>query len=170
MRDVNWNKRKYTREEFTQAWLNSRTLGEVAKKLKCNHRGGGYIVLRKAAQQLNLSAGHMVEYGLNTGPNYNHVRFIPLSEILVEHSTYTNITRLKIRLLREGVLEARCYEEDCGLTKWKGKPISLQLDHINGDNLDHRIENLRFLCPNCHSQTETFAGKNKRNLNTGGGT
>jgi len=105
----------------------------------------------------------MIQYGLNTGPGYNHIRFIPLSEILVENSGYTNIARLKIRLLREGLLEAKCYGEGCGLTEWRGQPISLQLDHINGDNLDHRIENLRLLCPNCHSQTETFAGKNKRN-------
>lgn len=170
MRIVNWNKRKYSREEFVQAWQNSKTIGEVAKKLNCNHSGGGYAVLRRAAEQLNLPTDHMIEYGLNTGPAYNHLKFIPLPEILVEDSTYTNSTRLKIRLLREGLLEAKCYEADCGLTEWKGRPISLQLDHINGDNLDHRIENLRLLCPNCHSQTETFAGKNKRNLNTGGGT
>ena len=163
MRTVNWNKRKYTQEEFIRAWLNSKTIGEVAKKLGCNHSGAGYVVLRTAAQELNLPTDHMIEYGLNAGPSYNHLKFIPLSEILVENSTYTNIARLKIRLLREGLLEAKCHEEDCGLTEWKGKPISLQLDHINGDNLDHRIENLRLLCPNCHSHTDTFAGKNKRN-------
>ena len=163
MRIVNWNKRKYTQEEFIQAWLNSKTIGEVAKKLGCNHSGGGYVVLRTAVQQLNLSTEHMIDYGLNTGIGYNHIKFIPLSEILVEDSTYTNIARLKIRLLRAGLIEAKCSGEDCGLTEWKGKPISLQLDHINGNNLDHRIENLRLLCPNCHSQTQTFAGKNKRN-------
>jgi hypothetical protein len=160
---VNWNKRKYTQEEFIQAWLNSKTIGEVAKKLGCNHSGGGYVVLRTAARQLNLPTDHMIEYGLNAGPGYNHIKFIPLSEILVENSTYTNTTRLKIRLLREGFLEAKCHGEGCGLREWKGKPISLQLDHVNGNNLDHRIENLRLLCPNCHSQTDTFAGKNKRN-------
>jgi hypothetical protein len=160
--NVNWNKRRYTKEEFIQAWLGSKTVGAVAKKLGCNLSGGGYLVLRRAAHELNLPTDHMIEYGLNTGPSYNHVKFIPLSEILVENSTYTNIARLKIRLLREGLLEAKYYRQDCGLTDWHGKPISLQLDHINGDNLDHRIENLRLLCPNCHSQTETFAGKNKR--------
>lgn len=162
MRRVSWSKRKYTQEQFIQAWLSSKTIGEVARKLGCNHSGGGYVVLRAAAEQLNLPTEHMIEYGLNVGPGYNHLKFIPLSEILIENSTYTNITRLKIRLLREGLLAAKCYEDDCGLTEWKGKPISLQLDHVNGDKLDHRIENLRLLCPNCHSQTETFAGKNKR--------
>lgn len=159
---VNWNKRKYTEEQFIQAWLSSKTVGEVARKLGCNHSGGGHVVLRAAALELNLSADHMIDYGLNTGPGYNHVRFIPLSQILIARSTYSNIARLKIRLLRQGLLEAKCYGQDCGITHWRGKPISLQLDHINGNNLDHRIENLRLLCPNCHSQTETFAGKNKR--------
>jgi hypothetical protein len=162
MREIDWKKRKYTQEEFIQAWLTSKTIGEVAKKLGRNHSGGGYVVLRAAAQQLDLPTDHMIEYGLNTGPRYNHIKFIPLSEILVENSTYTCIARLKIRLLREGLLVAKCYGEGCGLTEWRGKPISLQLDHINGNNFDHRIENLRLLCPNCHSQTDTFAGKNKR--------
>jgi Zn finger protein HypA/HybF involved in hydrogenase expression len=159
---VNWSKRKYTKEEFTQAWLSSKTIGEVARRLGCNH-SGGYLVLKRAAQQLDLPVDHLIKYGLNAGPGYNHIKFIQLSEILVENSTYTNIARLKIRLLREKILEAKCYAEDCGITQWKGKPISLQLDHVNGDKYDHRIENLRLLCPNCHSQTETFAGKNKRN-------
>lgn len=161
MRKADWKRRTYSREEFVQAWLTSKTLGEVARKLGRNRSGGGYVVLRTAAQELNLTADHMIEYGLNTGPSYNRFKCIPLSEILIKNSPYTNIARLKIRLLREGLLEAKCYGEDCGLTEWKGKPISLQLDHINGDKFDHRTENLRLLCPNCHSQTETFGGRNK---------
>jgi 5-methylcytosine-specific restriction endonuclease McrA len=84
-----------------------------------------------------------------------------LEEILVENSTYTNRTALKTRLLKEGLIT---YE--CAICKnkgeWNGNPLTLQLDHINGINNDHRLENLRFLCPNCHSQTNTFSGRNKR--------
>lgn len=79
---------------------------------------------------------------------------------MVEHSTYTNITRLKMRLVNEQRLEYKCAL--CGNEgMWNNLPLTLELDHINGQHLDHRIENLRFLCPNCHSQTPTFSGKNK---------
>ena len=57
-----------------------------------------------------------------------------------------------------GILQNRC--DWCGLTSWRGRPIAIQIDHINGVNgIDHRLENLRMLCPNCHSQTDTFAAK-----------
>lgn len=83
-----------------------------------------------------------------------------LEEILVENSNYNNRTSLKKRILDEKLLEYKCAL--CGNTgEWMGKELSLQLDHKNGKNNDHRLKNLRFLCPNCHSQTETYAGKNK---------
>ena len=59
-------------------------------------------------------------------------------------------------------MEYKC--ANCGLIEWQGQVLSLHLDHINGINNDHRIENLRFLCPNCHSLTETYAGKNKKQI------
>lgn len=51
--------------------------------------------------------------------------------------------------------------EACGLTEWPSDPISLELHHINGDGQDNRLENLTLLCPNCHSQTDTWGGRNK---------
>lgn len=83
---------------------------------------------------------------------------IPLELILVDGSNYNN-GNLKPRLLKAGLLENKCYE--CGLGPlWNNKPLVLQLDHINGINNDNRLINLRLLCPNCHTQTDTFGTRN----------
>jgi DNA-binding CsgD family transcriptional regulator len=81
----------------------------------------------------------------------------PISELLVA-GTYRGRNNLKLRLIKEGLKQERC--ERCDLTAWLGEPLSLALHHINGDRLDHRLENLELLCPNCHSQTDTYSGRN----------
>lgn len=97
-------------------------------------------------------------------PNYIPHNYIPDSQVFVENSEYiNNRINLKERILKNGWMEYRCVE--CGLEgEWNGKPLVLQLDHINGVNSDHRLENLRFLCPNCHTQTDTYAGKSRSRL------
>jgi Zn finger protein HypA/HybF involved in hydrogenase expression len=65
---------------------------------------------------------------------------------------------LRNRLVKAGLKQERC--EDCGLGEWRGQPLRVTLHHINGDGYDNRLENLRFLCPNCHSQTPNFSGRN----------
>lgn len=72
-----------------------------------------------------------------------------------KHARHT----VKRRIIQDNILEYECSK--CGIDKWDDKDISLQLDHINGINDDNRLENLRFLCPNCHSQTDSFCGKGK---------
>jgi 5-methylcytosine-specific restriction endonuclease McrA len=67
---------------------------------------------------------------------------------------------LKKRLLKAGLLPTRCRE--CGLEDWRGRRIPLELHHINGDGTDNRLENLTLLCPNCHSQTDSWGGRNSR--------
>jgi hypothetical protein len=81
----------------------------------------------------------------------------PLERILRELPSRMAIKR---RLLADGILRNVC--EECGISEWRNKPLSIQLDHCNGINTDHRLENLRMLCPNCHSQTETFGVKNRK--------
>ena len=81
----------------------------------------------------------------------------PLPELLAAAKGRTNI---KQRLLKAGLLENRCQE--CGLSQWLGEALAVQIDHINGVRDDYRIENLRMLCPNCHSQTDTHGARNRR--------
>lgn len=79
-------------------------------------------------------------------------------DVFVENSTYAR-HNIKRRLIQKSLKPYVC--EECGLEgNWNGKPLSLQLDHKNGVNDDHRLTNLRFLCPNCHAQQDTYAGKN----------
>lgn len=88
-------------------------------------------------------------------------QLVPDSDIFSEQSRYA--TELaKHRVVINDLLEYKCSR--CGIDEWYGETIVLELDHINGVNNDHRLDNLRFLCPNCHSQTDTFRGRNK---NTG---
>jgi hypothetical protein len=79
---------------------------------------------------------------------------MPLERLLVE-GRRTNRTHLKLRLVSAGLKENRC--EECGLVEWLGEPLTMALHHVNGDRLDNRLENIRLLCPNCHSQTPSFA-------------
>jgi AraC-like DNA-binding protein len=93
---------------------------------------------------------------VRTGRVIVRPRKLPLCDLLVANSRASRLT-VKRRLLAERVKTARC--DECGLEEWRGKPLRLELHHLNGDGRDHRLENLRLLCPNCHSQTPNFGGR-----------
>jgi Zn finger protein HypA/HybF involved in hydrogenase expression len=82
----------------------------------------------------------------------------PLEQVLVKDSIYQS-NKLRIRLIKEGYFEHKCYT--CNLAIWNELPIPLELEHKNGINSDHRLENLTLICPNCHAQTITYRGKNR---------
>jgi hypothetical protein len=146
-------------ETLYQAVKNSRSIREVLLQVGLNETGSAYRVFKKRVKILGIDTSHFLGQGHLKGKSHDWAPKIPLKKILVKNSTYNNTVALKNRLIKEGLLKNRC---ECGLESiWNGKPITLQLDHINGHYDDNRITNLRILCPNCHSQTETFAGKNQ---------
>jgi hypothetical protein len=94
---------------------------------------------------------------INTGKLIARTREWPLQLLLERSKSRFSIKR---RLLKAGILKNAC--DECGLSDWRGRPLSIQIDHRNGISDDYRLENLRMLCPNCHSQTENFAGRNAK--------
>ena len=86
-------------------------------------------------------------------------RAVPLAHILDGSRQWSDTNKLKQKLIREGYLQNKC--SICGICEWMGSQIVCELDHINGNRYDNFLENLRILCPNCHSQTKTYCGKNK---------
>lgn len=85
-------------------------------------------------------------------------QLVPNDEVFVENSSFST-EAVKFRIIDQELIAYEC--QQCGISDWHGEHLVLELDHKNGRNNDHRLENLRFLCPNCHSLTPTFRGRNK---------
>ena len=145
----------------------STSLTDVLRQIGFKAHGSNYNTLKKALNEYKIDYSH-----IRLGPKQNLGRKFPspsntidLKDILVEKSYYPS-GRLRLRLIKEGILKNECAE--CELQQfWNNKPLTLTLDHINGIGTDNRIVNLRILCPNCHSQTDTFAGRNLRKIENG---
>ena len=136
------------------------SLRAVLRRLGLHPTGANYKTLQATIARLGLDTRHFLGQGHLRGKSHGWARRLPLDVILVANSAYMSMWNLKRRLVSSGLLESKCSE--CGLTEWRGSRLVLVLDHFNGDPRDHRLGNLRLLCPNCNSQTPTFAGRNKR--------
>ncbi len=153
------SKRKWTDEQFIKAVASSLSYAEVIRKIGLKPAGSNYDTVKRKISELNLDTTHMTGQAWNQGDKYKPIKQArPLSEILVEHSTWINTNNLRKRLLKEEVKEYVC--ECCSRSEWMGKPIALELHHVNGIKDDLRIENLQILCPNCHAFTDNYRGKN----------
>ena len=144
-------------EQLRDAVAASRSIAQVLRALGLRVAGENYVTVRRAVKVLGLSTTHWTGQGHRKGSRVPIVPARPLCEVLVRGSLHCT-SRLRRRLIREGLLEARC--AICRLDSWREEPMPLELDHIDGDRFNNCLENLRLLCPNCHAQAPTYRGRN----------
>lgn len=148
-----------TDEQFVELLKNSATISEVLFKLGYSVKGNswGYSQVKQRMTDLNL------DFSIFKGKNCiykNTAAKTVTSEMLFRSNCKHNRNVLRRYIIKNELIPYKC--SICGLTTWNNKTISLELDHINGINNDNRLENLRFLCPNCHSQTTTYGSRNSK--------
>ena len=149
--------RTWTDEQFRDAVARSTNLPDVIRALGLRAAGGNHASMKRNIARLNLDTSHFNNERRVRGLRARHAaRSLSLGEIFCESSPACGHSlRKHARLYVTPFACAYC--SNAG--RWQGKPLTLQLDHVNGKHDDNRLENLRWLCPNCHSQTETFAGR-----------
>jgi hypothetical protein len=151
---------KIETEDLIRLVNESSSIVEILKKLGFDAYNGNHKTLKHRLKEDNICTEEMKKRGKEERRTWaGKFTKIDDREVFCEDSNYSR-SSLKKRIIKEKILPYECSGEDCDITdKWHGEKISLQLDHINGVNNDHRLSNIRFLCPNCHSQTNTFSGK-----------
>ena len=151
---------KTSKKRLEKVVKNSSSLSEILKHFGLISKGGNYKTLKERLKYDNIDFQH-IKLGQDSNKGRRFLKDkIPIKDVLIKNSTY-NRGSLKKRLIKEGLLEYKCAK--CGLTdNWQCEKLVLVLDHINGVPDDNRLINLRFLCPNCNSQTKTFAGRNAK--------
>lgn len=156
---MNKKLRDLSKEELELVVSQSDSYKDILRNLGYRPNSGSMLyIIKRLISEKELDISHF-------GSRYREkiskgVRKYQLVDILIKDSPYTNIWCLKKRLISENILEYKC--RICGNTgSWLGNDLTLQLNHIDGDPRNHTISNLEFLCPNCHTQTDTYSGRNK---------
>lgn len=151
-------KRKWTVNKLRESAKKTHSIRQLLIELGLKEAGGNYKQIKKYLKEYGVDTSHFRGKGWRKGFKGAIKPVKPLVQILVKNSSYQSF-KLKKRLFAENIKKAEC--ELCG---WKEKSIDgripLELDHINGNSKDNRLENLRILCPNCHSLQPTHRGRN----------
>lgn len=145
------NKIKIDKETFINVCKNSKSMRKASIKLNIP-----FTTFSRYAKKFNVYKTNQAGKGISK----KNIRKIPLVDILNgKHFNYKT-SRLHERLIKEGYKKEEC--EICKIKKWNNKKLSFELDHVDGNNSNNNLNNLRIICPNCHSQTDSYRGRNKK--------
>ena len=154
-------------DEFAHIVKEAKNFCNCADLLGLSHNGGNARTqIKKRCEELNIDYSHFYVYDkernrITSGKHSGGSTIVLSDEELFSEDSNHGGSVLKGRIIKENLIPYKC--AICGnVGEWNGKLLVLQLDHISGVRTDNRLENLRFLCPNCHSQTDTFSGKKKQ--------
>lgn len=154
---------RYTMDDLRSAVASSTSMSGVLRALGLVVAGGGSRgLVRRAIEALGLDVTHWVGQAHRRGRVYPTQR--AWGEVL-RKGVRVNTNRLRQRLIADGILAPVCVS--CQQDVWLGRPIPLELDHVDGDKTNNLLENLRLLCPNCHALTPTYRGKNRASMRQG---
>lgn len=152
------------KEELQELINNSTTIVEVLTKLKVDAYNGNHKILVKRINNESIDINNLVnnrKSHLSLKMFNSNFKVDNIEKDIFAIDSIVSKATIKKYILKNNLINYSC--QKCKNTgEWLNSKLSLQLDHINGVNTDNRLENLRFLCPNCHSQTETFGSKNKK--------
>lgn len=151
---------KYSNEEIIVAVQENFSIAGVLRKIGLAPVGGNYKTITQKIKKLGLDMAHFTGKGHLKNKTHTWANKAKLEDVFSGKITTMSTSHFKKRLFMEGIKSEVC--EMCGIATWLGNKLSLELHHENGNTFDNSLENLKILCPNCHSQTKTYRGRKKK--------
>jgi hypothetical protein len=155
-------KAHYSKSRLADAVAQSKSIYQVLDNLGLKKNGGNHSQVKRWINKHGLDTSHFLGCRVNSGSSHiGGPRKLLPDEVLVANRTKTlKESVIRLRRALDAIGRPRICR-DCGVGEvWNKKPLTLQIEHINGNNLDNRRENLTYLCPNCHTQTLTWGSRN----------
>jgi len=147
---------RYSEDDIRVAVNNSKSIASVLRQLGLRPVGGNYKTIHHLIEKYELDTSHFTGQGWNVGLKFKPKAGLKDSDIFKKDSDYRFSWRLRERYKKITGIQ---YCENCNLSDWQGQSIPLEIHHLNGNNTDNRLENLKLLCPNCHALTDNYRGR-----------